>query len=118
METDLRAAAHDLVCTGGGILAIDESSGTCNARFAKLGIAQSEEQRRAYRELLITAPGIEDFVSGMILYDETIRQRTQAGVPFVDALRDRGIAVGIKVDTGTSALPFCPEETITEGLDG
>ncbi|MDB5029202.1 MAG: fructose-bisphosphate aldolase, partial [Candidatus Eremiobacteraeota bacterium] len=117
-QTDLRAVARDLVCGGRGILAIDESSGTCNARFAKLGIAQTEEQRRAYRELLITAPGIEDFVSGMILYDETIRQRTQAGVPFVDALRDRGIAVGIKVDTGTSPLPFCMEETITEGLDG
>jgi fructose-bisphosphate aldolase class I len=118
MQTDLRAVAHDLVCTGGGILAIDESSGTCNARFSKLGIEQSEEQRRAYRELLITAPGIGEFVSGMILYDETIRQTTQSGTRFVDALRARGIAVGIKVDSGTTLLPGTAEETITEGLDG
>ncbi len=118
MKTHLRALAGDLVCTGRGILAIDESSGTCNARFAKLGIAQTEEQRRAYRELLITAPGIGEFVSGMILFDETIRQSTQGGVRFVDALRNRGIAVGIKVDTGTSLLSFTTEETITEGLDG
>jgi fructose-bisphosphate aldolase class I len=118
MQADLRAVARDLVCTGGGILAIDESSGTCNSRFAKLGIAQTEEQRRAYRELLITAPGIGEFISGMILYDETIRQSTQLGVPFVDALRARGIAVGIKVDTGTTPLPCTAEETVTEGLDG
>jgi fructose-bisphosphate aldolase class I len=118
MQTDLRAAAHDLVCTGGGILAIDESSGTCNARFAKLGIEQSQEQRRAYRELLITAPGIGEFVSGMILYDETIRQSTQSGVRFVDVLRARGIAVGIKVDSGTTLMPQTADETITEGLDG
>jgi fructose-bisphosphate aldolase class I len=118
MQADLRAVARDLVCTGGGILAIDESSGTCNARFAKLDIPQTEEQRRAYRELLITAPGIGEFVSGMILYDETIRQSTQLGVRFVDALRARGIAVGIKVDNGTTPLPCTAEETITEGLDG
>jgi fructose-bisphosphate aldolase, class I len=118
MQTDLRAVAHDLVRTGAGILAIDESSGTCNARFAKLGIEQTHEQRRAYRELLITAPGIGEFVSGMILYDETIRQSTQSGVRFVDALRARGIAVGIKVDSGTTLLPHTADETITEGLDG
>src|ERR1700730_5778168 len=118
MQTDLRAAAHDLVCTGGGILAIDESSATCNARFAKLGIEQSEERRRAYRELLITAPGIGEFVSGMILYDETIRQSTQSGVRFVDVLRARGIAVGIKVDSGTTLMSQNADETITEGLDG
>ncbi|MDB5092612.1 MAG: fructose-bisphosphate aldolase [Candidatus Eremiobacteraeota bacterium] len=118
MQTDFRTVAHDLVCTGAGILAIDESSGTCNARFAKLGIEQTEEQRRAYRELLITAPGVGEFVSGMILYDETIRQSTQGGVRFVDALRARGIAVGIKVDSGTTLLPRTADETITEGLDG
>lgn len=118
MQADLGAVARDLVCTGRGILAIDESITTCNARFAKLDIAETEEQRRAYRELLIMAPGIEQFVSGMILFDETIRQRTQTGVRFVDSMRERGIAIGIKVDAGTSLLPFSGEETITGGLDG
>ncbi|BDE08103.1 fructose-bisphosphate aldolase [Vulcanimicrobium alpinum] len=114
----LPETARALVRAGRGILAIDESVGTCNARFAKLEIDESVEARRAYRELLIAAPGIEASVSGMILYDETIRQHTAAGVPFVDALRSRGMHAGIKVDTGTKRLPFTDAETITEGLDG
>ena len=101
-----------------GLLAIDESNATCNARFAKLGIAQTEEARRAYRELIITTAGLGESISGVILYDETIRQRTSAGRLFTDALAKAGIAVGIKVDIGAKDLAGHPGEKITEGLDG
>jgi fructose-bisphosphate aldolase, class I len=118
MHHDVASVARMLVAGGRGILAIDEPVKICNARFQTLGIEPSSEQRRAYRELLITAPRIERFISGMILYDETIRQKTREGERFVDALRERGIVPGIKVDLGTSMLPFTAGETITEGLDG
>ena len=101
-----------------GLLAIDESNATCNERFAKFGIAQTEEARRAYRELIITTEGLGESISGVILYDETFRQRTSAGRLFTDVLAKAGIAVGIKVDTGAKDLAAHPAEKITEGLDG
>jgi fructose-bisphosphate aldolase class I len=110
--------AHRLVGAGKGLLAIDESNGTCDKRFAALGIAQTEEKRRAYRELIVTTPGLGESISGAILYDETIRQRTTAGTPFVTVLTDAGIIPGIKVDTGAKDLAGRPGEKITEGLDG
>ncbi len=101
-----------------GLLAMDESNATCNERFAKLDIPQTEEARRAYRELIVTTPGISECVSGMILYDETIRQKKKDGTPFVKALTDLGIVPGIKVDTGAKDLAGHPGERVTEGLDG
>lgn len=115
---ELAATADALVADGKGILAIDESSKTCNKRFEKLGIAPTIEQRRAYRELLLTAEGLSQSVSGAILYDETLRQTTQDGIPFVAVMREAGIFPGIKVDTGTVPLPGTDGELITEGLDG
>jgi len=101
-----------------GLLAMDESTPTCNKRFAKLGIPQTEEMRRVYRELIVTAPGLGESIGGAILFDETIRQRTSAGVPFVQVLTDAGIIPGIKVDAGAKDLAGHPGEKITEGLDG
>lgn len=117
-EQALINTARALVANDKGLLAMDESNPTCNQRFAKLGIPQTEESRRAYRELIVTSPGIEESISGVILYDETIRQRTKQGDLFVKVLADAGIIVGIKVDTGAKALAGHPEEKITEGLDG
>ncbi len=110
-------SAHALVANDKGLLAIDESNPTCNKRFAKLGIAENEERRRAYRELIVTTPGLSDCISGVILYDETIRQKTLAGEPIIKVLCDHGIIPGIKVDTGAKALAGHPGEKITEGLD-
>jgi fructose-bisphosphate aldolase class I len=110
--------ARRLVEAGKGLLAMDESTGTCNKRFAALGIAQTEEERRAYRELIVTTPGLGDSISGAILYDETIRQRTKDGTLFVKILTEAGIVPGIKVDTGAKDLAGRPGEKITEGLDG
>jgi len=101
-----------------GLLAIDESTATCNRRFANLGIPQTEEARRAYRELIITAPGLAESISGAILYDETIRQAKKDGTPFLKVLADAGIIAGIKVDTGAKELAGHPGERVTEGLDG
>ena len=101
-----------------GLLAIDESNPTCNERFEKLDIPQTEESRRAYREMIVTAPGLRDCVSGVILYDETLRQKTKEGTPFVKVLSDQGILPGIKVDTGAKGLAGHPGEMVTEGLDG
>lgn len=101
-----------------GLLAMDESTPTCDRRFAKLGIPQTEERRRAYRELLVTTPGLNESIGGAILFDETIRQRTSAGVPLVKVLTDAGIIPGIKVDAGAVGLAGHPGEKITEGLDG
>jgi fructose-bisphosphate aldolase class I len=101
-----------------GLLAMDESNGTCNKRFAKLGIPQTVEARRAYRELIVTAPGLSDSIGGAILYDETIRQRKDDGTPFVKVLIEAGIIPGIKVDTGAKELAGHPGEKVTEGLDG
>jgi fructose-bisphosphate aldolase class I len=110
--------ARALVAAGKGLLAMDESNGTCNKRFAALGIAQTEEARRSWRELIITTPGLADSISGAILYDETIRQQKKDGTPFVKVLTDAGIVIGIKVDTGAKELAGRPGEKITEGLDG
>jgi fructose-bisphosphate aldolase class I len=114
----LRDIATTLVAGDKGLLAMDESTSTCNRRFARLDIPQTEAARRAYRELLVTTPGLGDSISGAILYDETIRQRTDDGRPFVEVLHAAGIVPGIKVDTGAKELAGHPGEKITEGLDG
>ena len=101
-----------------GLLAMDESNSTCNKRFARLGIPQTEEARRAYRELIITTPCLGECISGVILYDETVRQQKKVGTPFVKVITDAGIIPGIKVDTGAKEMAGFPGEKITEGLDG
>lgn len=101
-----------------GILAIDESTNTCNSRFEKLGLEQTEEKRREYRELLVTAPGVEQYISGYILFDETIRQSTREGKSFTSIIEEKGLHIGIKADTGLSDLPGHPGEKITLGIDG
>ncbi|MGA7856812.1 MAG: class I fructose-bisphosphate aldolase [Terracidiphilus sp.] len=101
-----------------GLLAMDESDPTCNRRFASLGIPQTEEARRAYREMIVTTPGLSECIGGAILYDETIRQNTRDGAPFVQVLIEAGIIPGIKVDMGAKDLAGHPGEKITEGLDG
>ncbi len=110
--------AKSLVADDKGILAIDESNPTCNQRFATLGIPQTVEARRAWRELLITFPRINESISGVILYDETIRQLKKDGTPFVKVLNDACIIPGIKVDIGAKDLASHPGEKVTEGLDG
>lgn len=110
--------AKILVADNKGLLAMDESNPTCNKRFAKLSIPQTEEYRRAYRELIITTPNLGDYISGAILYDETIRQQKQDGTPFIKVLSDAGIIIGIKVDMSTKELAGHAGEKITEGLDG
>jgi len=114
----LRETASALVAGDKGLLAMDESTPTCDKRFARLGIPQTEELRRAYRELLVTTPGLNQSISGAILFDETIRQRTTGNVPFIKVLTDAGIIPGIKVDTGAKELAAHPGERVTEGLDG
>jgi fructose-bisphosphate aldolase, class I len=115
---DLEATAGALVAPGKGILAADESSGTIKKRFDSIGVESTEENRRAYRELLFTTDGVEAFISGTILYDETIRQSSADGTPFPQLLAGRGIIPGIKVDTGAKDLAGSPGEKVTEGLDG
>ena len=110
--------ASALVADDKGILAMDESNPTCNQRFAALGIPQTEEMRRAYRELIVTTPGLSESISGVILYDETIRQCTKDGTPFLKILADAGIIPGIKVDAGAKDMAGHPGEKVTEGLDG
>ncbi len=114
----LESIAQAMVAPGKGIIAIDESSGTIKKRFDAVGIDNSEENRRAYRELLLTAPGLADHISGAILYDETLRQSTRAGKPFTEVMRAAGILPGIKVDMGPQSLAGFPGEVVTEGLDG
>lgn len=110
--------ARHLLSNGKGILAMDESNSTCNKRFAAAEIPQTEETRRDYRELIITTHGLSDFISGAILYDETIRQRTKDGTPFPIVVAEAGMVPGIKVDMGAKVLAGHPGERITEGLDG
>ena len=110
--------AKALVADDKGLLAMDESTPTCDKRFAKLGIPQTEEARRAYRELIVTTPGLGESISGVILYDETIRQQKKDGTPFLKVIADAGIIPGIKVDAGAKAMAGYPGEKITEGLDG
>ena len=114
----LAKTAAAMVAKGRGILAADESAGTCEKRFKSVGVECTEENRRAYRGLLFATPGIEQFVSGVILFDETLRQKTSDGVPFAEFLAQKGIVPGIKVDKGAKDLALCPGEKVTEGLDG
>lgn len=114
----LKTTIHQLFADGKGLLAMDESTGTCNSRFAAAGIPQTVEMRRAYRELLVTTPGLNESIGGAILYDETIRQQTKDGVPMAEVFKKAGIIPGIKVDTGAKPMAGFPNEKITEGLDG
>jgi len=114
----LWSTAEDLMVEGKGILAADESNGTIGRRFEPIGVENTEENRRAYRELLFATEGFESYVSGVILFDETIRQRAADGTPFVELLQRRGVIPGIKVDAGAKPLAGATDETVTEGLDG
>lgn len=116
--SEMARIARELVAPGKGILAADESSSTIKRRFDAIGVESTEENRRDYRELLFRTPGSSDFISGVILYDETIRQKAADGTPLVKILQDQGIHPGIKVDLGAKPLANRPGETITEGLDG
>jgi fructose-bisphosphate aldolase class I len=115
---ELNSIARAMVAKGKGILAADESSGTIKRRLESVKVESTDDNRRAYRELLFTTPGIEEFISGIILYDETIRQSAKSGKPFSELLSSKGIIPGIKVDKGPVNLPFFPGEVVTEGLDG
>ncbi|HEX9771935.1 MAG TPA: class I fructose-bisphosphate aldolase [Steroidobacteraceae bacterium] len=117
-RSELEAIARAMVAPGRGILAADESTGTIKKRFDGIRTENTEENRRAYREMLFTAPGIAEHISGVIMYDETLRQKTRAGVAFPELLAKAGIVPGIKVDAGAKPLAGFPGETITEGLDG
>ena len=117
-EKELIETAKSLVSNDKGILAMDESNPTCNKRFAALGIQQTEEARRAYREMIVTTPGLSKSISGAILYDETIRQHLTNGTPFIKAVTNAGIIPGIKVDGGAKEMAGHPGEKISEGLDG
>lgn len=114
----LRATAAELVAPGKGILAADESTGTIQKRFDSISVESTEENRRAYRELLFTSPHIEENISGVILYDETLRQKATDGRPLSEVLSSQGVIPGIKVDAGAHPLPGHPGESVTEGLDG
>jgi len=115
---DLVKTAQAMVAEGKGILAIDESTGTCQKRFDSIGVECTEENRRQYREMLLTTPGLGQHISGAILFDETIRQATAAGKPFTQVMQDAGVLPGIKVDTGAHPLAGHSGEKVTEGLDG
>jgi fructose-bisphosphate aldolase class I len=116
--TDLAAVAQAMVAPGRGVLAADESNATITKRFAALDVESTEENRRAYRDTLLSTPGIEEYISGVILYDETIRQSSADGTPFPKMLEAKGILPGIKVDTGSKPLALDNDEQVTEGLDG
>ena len=117
-DYDLHETARALVAEGKGILAADESGGTIKKRFDSIGLESTEENRRAYRDMLFTTPGVEDYISGVILFDETIRQQALDGTPFPELLASKGIIPGIKVDEGAKPLAGAEGETVTEGLDG
>src|ERR1039458_3872438 len=117
-EQELIDTAKKLVGGDKGLLPMDESNPTCNKRFAKLGIPQTVEPRCAYRELIVTTPSLSECISGVILYNETIRQQKKNGTSFLKVIADAGIIPGIKVDTGAKDLAGHPGEKITEGLDG
>jgi fructose-bisphosphate aldolase class I len=114
----LHSVARALVAPGKGILAADESTSTINKRFGAIHVESNPESHRAYRDMLFTTPGVEEFISGVILYDETIRQSSLSGTPFPKLLKDKGIIPGIKVDEGAKDMAGFPGEKITEGLDG
>jgi fructose-bisphosphate aldolase, class I len=116
--THLKETARALVAPGKGILAADESGGTIKKRFDSIGLESTEDNRRAYRDLLFTTEGAEQYISGVILFDETIRQQALDGTPFPKLLEEKGVIPGIKVDIGAKPLANAPGETVTEGLDG
>jgi fructose-bisphosphate aldolase class I len=116
--TDLELTSQSIVADGKGILAADETPGTLSKRLAALGITSTPDSRRAYREMFFTTPGVSDYISGVILQDETIRQRSSQEIPMATLLAERGIIPGIKVDLGVKPLAGCPGELVTEGLDG
>ncbi len=118
MPSQLHDTARAIVADKKGILAADESTGTIKKRFDSIAVESTEENRRFYRQLLFTAPGIEDYIGGVILYDETIRQSTDDGTSFSEGLASKGVIPGIKVDTGAHDLALFPGEKVTEGLDG
>ena len=118
MSHNLESVAASLVADGKGILAADESVPTLTKRFDILGITSTEQSRRTYREMLFTSPGAAEFISGAIMYDETIRQKSSGGIPFAKTLESQGVLPGIKVDTGAKPFAASPKETVTEGLDG
>jgi len=113
---ELEAIARAMTARGHGILAADESSGTIKKRFDVIQLESTEETRRAYRELLLTTPGLAEYISGVIFFDETLRQKTRTGEPFPALLARLGVVPGIKVDKGIKPLPFAPGDTITEGI--
>jgi fructose-bisphosphate aldolase class I len=115
---ELNTIARAIVADNKGVLAADESTGTIKKRFDSIGVESTEETRRAYRNLLITTPGFEEYIGGVILYDETIRQASDDGTPFAQLLESKGVVPGIKVDTGAQDLAGHPGEKVTEGLDG
>jgi fructose-bisphosphate aldolase class I len=117
-EAQLILTAQQLVAAHKGILAADESTGTITRRLDSIRVESTESTRRAYRDMLFTTPGIEEHISGVILYEETLAQATSGNVPFPEYLAGRGIIPGIKVDLGAGPLPLFPNEVITEGLDG
>ncbi len=117
-QNELHTTAKALVAAGKGILAADESGGTIKKRFDVIGVESTEANRQAYRDLLFTTPGSEDYISGVILFDETIRQTALDGTPFPQLLTSKGIIPGIKVDQGAKPLALAAGETVTEGLDG
>jgi fructose-bisphosphate aldolase class I len=117
-RTELERVAAAMVAQGKGLLAADESTSTIKKRFDAIGLQSTEENRRAYRDMLFTGPDIDQWISGVIMYDETIRQKTRDGVPFAPYLASRGIVPGIKVDQGAKPMALFAGETITEGLDG
>src|SRR4051812_27182762 len=118
MSTGLEAVAQAMVAGAKGLLAADETPRTLTRRLEALNIASTPESRRAYREMLFTTPGIAQFISAVILQDETIRQQSADGVPLVNGLAEQGIIPGIKVDLGARPLAGSPDELVTEGLDG
>jgi len=115
--SELTKVAQAMVAPGKGILAADESTGTIEKRFKAIAVESIEENRRAYRDMLFTTRGLGDHISGVILYDETLRQKSADGTPFAALLARQGVLPGIKVDAGTADLAFCPGEKVTEGLD-
>ncbi len=117
-KLEIQETAEALVADGKGILAADESFGSIEKRFEPVGVISNEDNRRAYREMFFTTPGIEEFISGVIMFDETLRQSKMDGTTFPDLLNQHGIIPGIKVDRGTKPLPGFPGEKLTEGLDG
>jgi fructose-bisphosphate aldolase class I len=116
--SSLETVAKAMVAPGKGILAADESTGTIEKRFKSINVENTEENRRAYRDLLFSAKGIGQHIGGVILYDETLRQKSADGTPFPELLAKHGVIPGIKVDTGAKEMALCPGETVTEGLDG